>query len=354
MKNLSLIPIICVTIWGLSACQTSQQANSGSTNNNNSSQSAATLPGKGVKVRSGYLPRPLTGFVAQVVDIGLEKLGYQVETKPFQAPALVHLAVAQGDIDILPSHLANNQQVLFNKNGGEQKLEKVGTVVPSIVQGYRIDKKTADSYKITSLAQLKDPKLAKLFDSDGDGKANLIGCSVGGPCEMVVDYQIKAYGLENTVEHDKVNIAALDAQVMSRYQQGKPVLYLDSVPGNPLNAKLKSDKDVVWLTVPSTALPKELSNFTEKDTTYEGKNLGFIVDRFTVLGNKKFLDANPVAKRWFEQVQIPDRDIVELQQVMLKEGDSPKDIRRHAENWINTNQAQFDRWLEESKKAAKS
>ncbi len=33
--------------------------------------------------------------------------------------------------------------------------------------------KTAEKYKITNVEQLKDPKIAKLFDSNGNGKADL-------------------------------------------------------------------------------------------------------------------------------------------------------------------------------------
>ncbi|OLT68771.1 hypothetical protein BI334_30540 [Moorena producens 3L] len=32
--------------------------------------------------------------------------------------------------------------------------------------------------------QLKNPKIAKLFDSDGDGKANLTGCNPGWGMEL--------------------------------------------------------------------------------------------------------------------------------------------------------------------------
>ncbi|MFP1591885.1 hypothetical protein ACLB1M_20810 [Escherichia coli] len=37
-----------------------------------------------------------------------------------------------------------------------------GVFVNGAAQGYLIDKKTADQYKITNIAQLKDPKIAKL------------------------------------------------------------------------------------------------------------------------------------------------------------------------------------------------
>ncbi len=70
-------------------------------------------------------------------------------------------------------------------------------------QGYLIDKKTADQYKITNIAQLKDPKIAKLFDTNGDGKADLTGCNPCWGCEGAINHQLAAYGLTNTVTHNQ-------------------------------------------------------------------------------------------------------------------------------------------------------
>ncbi len=77
------------------------------------------------------------------------------------------------------------------------------------MQGFQIDKKTADKYKITNLEQFQDPKIAQQFDSDGDGKANLVGCNPGWFCESMIDHHIEAYGLQDTVEHDRGQYLAL-------------------------------------------------------------------------------------------------------------------------------------------------
>ncbi|NEQ63852.1 MAG: proline/glycine betaine ABC transporter substrate-binding protein ProX, partial [Moorea sp. SIO4A1] len=66
---------------------------------------------------------------------------------------------------------------------------------------------------------------------------------------------------------------------------------------------------------------------------------------------KKFLAANPVAKRWFELVQIPAEDI-NVESLKIKEGESSsEDINRHAKEWVEKNQELFDSWIEEAKKA---
>ena len=116
---------------------------------------------------------------------------------------------------------------------------------------------------------------------------------------------------------------------------------------------LKEGEDTIWLDVPFTSLPQELGKLTEKDTSTEGKNLGFPIERVRGLATKKFLAANPVAKRLFEQVEISVEDI-NAEEKRVYEGEKrPKDIRRHAQEWVNNHQQQVERWLQEAQKAAK-
>ncbi|VEC81611.1 L-proline glycine betaine binding ABC transporter protein ProX (TC 3.A.1.12.1) [Raoultella ornithinolytica] len=108
-----------------------------------------------------------------------------------------------------------------------------GVFVNGAAQGYLIDKKTAEQYHIKSIDQLKDPKIAKLFDTNGDGKADLTGCTPGWGCEAVINHQIDAYGLSKTVVHNQGNYAAMMADTIARFKEGKPVIYyhMDAVLG---------------------------------------------------------------------------------------------------------------------------
>lgn len=70
------------------------------------------------------------------------------------------------------------------------------------------------------------------------------------------------------------------------------------------------------------------------------------------MANKKFLESNPVAKRWFELVEIPVADM-NTESLRIKKGeDKEEDILRHAQEWIKNNQEKYDNWLEIAKKAA--
>ncbi len=50
----------------------------------------------------------------------------------------------------------------------------------------------------------------------------------GWGCEAVINHQIDAYGLSKTVTHNRGNYAAMMADTIARYKEGKPVLYYTS------------------------------------------------------------------------------------------------------------------------------
>ncbi len=331
------ISIVLALLVGVTGWQLMSQTNIKSTE--------ASLPGKGIVVRPTSGLETYGIFITEIVNIGLEKLGYEVKSqKQLNVPAM-HIAVSNGDLDFAGTHWEAAHQEFFDNNGGEEKLERLGTLISNSTMGYQIDKKTAEEYNITNLSQLQDSKIAQLFDSDGDGKANLIGCTAGWMCERVITHHLQAYGLEDTVEQIQGDYSALLADALVRYREGKPILFFAWKP-HWFASVLREGEDVEWLNVPFTSLVGTMENFTEKDTSFNGKNLGFPVDNVRILGNKKFLDTNPVAQNLFEQIEIP-LDDVNLQQEKVKNGENkPIDIRRHAQEWVASHQGLFDSWLE--------
>lgn len=314
------------------------------------SASAGDLPGKGVRVRPVDQGLIEEQFQYEVLIAGLEELGYKVEPILQMSEGVVtaHLAVGQGDAHFYavhwdPLHLAFYQKV------GSDKLEKVGLLTPGSLQGYLIDKKTADKYNITSVDQLKDPAIAKLFDADGDGKADLAGCTPGWGCERVIEHHLDAYDLRKTVNHNQGSYFPLIADTIARYKTGESILYYTWTP-LWVSGILVPGKDVEWLTVPFTSLPGER---TETDTTLpDGRNLGFAVNTVRVIANKRFMKDNPAAKRFFELAAISIDD-VNAENLLIRNGEkSKKDIKRHAQEWIAKHRAEFDNWIKEAIKAA--
>ena len=193
------------------------------------SVSAADLPGKGIAVQPVQSTISEETFQTLLVSKALEKLGYDVKEPREVDYNVAYTSIASGDATFIAVNWDPLHADQYKAAGGG-KFYREGVYVNGAAQGYLIDKKTAEQYHITNVEQLKDPKIAKLFDTNGDGKADLTGCTPGWGCEAVINHHIKAYGLSNTVEHNQGNYAAMIADTITRYKEGKPVLYYTWTP----------------------------------------------------------------------------------------------------------------------------
>ncbi len=311
---------------------------------------AVSLPGEGVSVQ------PLKSSIAEetfqtlLVMKALERLGYEVKPIKEIEYAAGHIAIGNGDATFLADHWDPLHIDFFNKAGGEEKLYREGIYSPRGLQGYLIDKKTADAHGIKSIGQLKDPEIAKLFDADGDGKADLTGCTPGWGCEKVIEHHLDAYHLRDTVTHNQGSYSAIIADTIARYRQGDAVFYYTWTP-YWVSGVLVPGKDVVWLQVPFSALPGERKDV---DTTLpDGSNYGFQANKQRIVANKAFTDAHPDAAKLFAVMRVSNNDI-SAQNLRMRDGEaSAKDIERHADAWIRANQAKFDGWIAEAMKAAR-
>ncbi|BCL73835.1 glycine betaine ABC transporter substrate-binding protein (plasmid) [Vibrio nigripulchritudo] len=311
---------------------------------------ADKLPGEGVTVQPVQSTVAEETFQTLIVNRALEALGYEVKETKEVDYNVAYTAIAKGDATFLAVGWFPLHADKYTKAGGDNKFYRQGQYVSGAAQGYLIDRKTADRYHITNIGQLSDPKIAQLFDADGDGKADLTGCNPGWGCEMVIEAQLNAFNLRKTVTHNQGNYAAIISDTISRYKKGDPILYYTWTP-YWVSGMLVPGKDVVWLEVPFSALPGERKKV---DTTLpNGKNYGFEMNAMQIVANKRFAQQNPAAAKLFEIMKLNIND-VSAQNMMMSQGKNRStDIGSHVDGWIKANQEQFDTWLEEAKKAAR-
>ncbi|MEN4928638.1 glycine betaine/L-proline ABC transporter substrate-binding protein ProX [Erwinia billingiae] len=311
---------------------------------------SATLPGKGVVVNAVQSSLPEETFQTELVNRALQALGYDVQPIKEVDYNVAYTAIASGDATYMAVNWDPLQKDMYASAGGDNKFYRQGTYIYGAAQGYLIDKKTADKYHLHDISQLKDPNIAKLFDADGDGKADLAGCNPGWVCGSVISTQIEAYGLSNTVVQNQGNYSAIIADTLTRFKAGKPVLYYTWTP-YWVSDELKPGKDVVWLTVPHSANPGSQKDL---DTTLpNGKNYGFPVNNEHIVANKAWAQANPAAAKLFAVMKLPLAD-VNAQNLRMHEGQgSSDDIDRHVDGWIASHQATFDGWVKQAAAAAK-
>ncbi len=319
---------------------------------------ADQMPGKGVKVQPARATWNTGYFQEALVRNGLKQLGYDVaDPKELQNP-LFYQSVMLGDVDYwangwFPNHVSQMPK------GSEERVEIVGYVVKAGgLQGYLVSKRDVEKYNIKSLDDFKRPEVMKAFDSNGDGKADLTACPPGWGCEKVITHHFDVYDLDNYINPIKAGYSASMADTLARYKAGEPIFFYTWAP-NWTIGMLKPGKDVMWINVPEIK-PRD-SQMAGKDrmtvsgiegAVTDSLKAGFVVSDIQVVANKKFLAANPAARKFFEVFTLPLSDI-NIQNTRMQDGEkSQADIERHAKEWISANQEKWNGWLEAARKAA--
>ena len=311
---------------------------------------AADLPGKGIQVLPLQSSLAAETFQTLLVTRALQKLGYDVlPIKEVDYP-IAHMAVASGDATFMANHWNPHHAEFYKSAGGDAKLSRKGVYSAGASQGYMIDRKTAEKYKITRLDQLTDPKLAKLFDANGDDKADLVGPSAGWGGEAVVEHQLNTFKLRDTVTYTQGNYPALIADTIARFKQGKPVLYYAWTP-YWLSKVLRPGRESVWLEVPFSAMPGVQAGTDTEQAN--GKNYGFPLNNEYIVANKLWAEKNPAAAKLFEVMVLPIGDISSQNSRMQDGENRQQDVKRHTDGWIKAHQKTFDGWIAQAMAAAK-
>jgi glycine betaine/proline transport system substrate-binding protein len=311
---------------------------------------ANQTPGEGVTVHPMKSSIAEETFQTEVINRALEELGYNVTPIEEVSYPVIYETMAQNsdsdDIYYLAVSWKPLHDNFYKKVGGDKKLYRKGTFIKGCAQGYLIDKKTAEKYDIKYINDLKDPKIAKVFDKDGDGKADLSGCNPGWGCEAVIEHQLDAFDLRDTIEHNQGEYSAIIADTITRYKKGESVLYYTWTP-YWVSGKLVPGKDVKWLQVTHTEHP------SEEDTSLpNGANYGFNVNNMHIVANKSVADKHKAAAKLFAVAKMDVNDI-SAQNMLMAQGQKSKEaIDKHVDSWIKANRETFDSWLKQARAAA--
>ena len=266
---------------------------------------------------SGYMQ---AAIYAQLI----EELGYEV-TDPAAAelrPYSFYPALAAGQYDLwangwFPLHDIYLEGENVTGQAVDLPIEPVGwQVADGATDGLMIDKATADSMGINSMDGVAAN--AGLFDNDGDGKADLIGCNVGWGCETSINEQIADESWGTSVEQMSGDYDNLAQGVVAKVSAGEPALFYAWTP-NWTNTVLVAGDNAVWLQS--------------------------AVNDIRAVANTDFLDANPAIRGLLEVVAIPLSDIAAQNAKMVAGDYTEADVEADAQAWIANNRDKVDSWL---------
>ena len=312
------------------------------------SDATAQEPGEGKTIEMARATWDTGWFQAELYKQMFEQLGYEVSSvKTLDNPPF-YQAVGQGDIDLW----VNGWFPLHNtyRDNFEDGASIVGYVAQGgALQGYLVDKKSAEQYGITSIDDFKKPEIKEAFDSNGDGKADLVACPPGWGCEEKIAKDLDDLELRDHINPIKAGYSSSMADALGRYKQGDPILFYTWTP-NWTVGLLEPGEDVVWI---------EMPNATDETTVADVPGcvnnpcaLGWEANDIRPVANDAFLEENPAVKTLLEEARLPILDIFAQNAKMNDGEDSPEDISRHASEWIENNSDLVNGWLEAARSAA--
>jgi glycine betaine/proline transport system substrate-binding protein len=276
-------------------------------------------------------------FQAEVYKQALEKMGYKVAEPKAMKPSVFYVAAAAGDLDLWVNGWFGTHDTYIKESRG--KVKAVGNVMSKGgLQGYLIDKKSADKYGIKSVMDIK--KHAKQFDSNNDGKADMVACPPGWGCEKQITKHFAELGLGDFINPVQADYSASMADAIAKFKNGKSVLFYTWTPNWTVGA-LELGKDIVWIEVPYS----QTKSVKVPNATKSKINMGFGADDIRPAANVDFLKANPKVEKMLKKASIPLADVAAQNMKMNKGEKSEKAIKKHASAWIKANQSTFDSWL---------
>ncbi len=290
-------------------------------------------------------------FQAEVVTQLLAELGYVIDGPATYSNDDFYASVQAGDVDLwvngwFPLH----DQLL---GGDADGARAVGFEVRGgALQGYLADTASIEAAGITTLADLADPGIAAIFDDDGDGRADLIGCNLEWACHAIVEHHLEAYGLTDTVEQVSADYGPLMEAAVRRQADGLPILYYTFTP-NWTTGVLVPGSDVAWIPAPFPSLPPDIAR-QEEATVIDGISgcladpcaMGFPPNDIRAVANGELLDEQPAIATLLDRLAIPLADISAQNALMFKGEDSEPDIEAHAATWISDNRDAVESWLD--------
>ncbi len=287
-------------------------------------------------------------FQMLIVNEVLRKMGHEVVSTNDVNYNIAYQTIANNANSDDVYYLAGMWDPLHNEKFnavGSDKIVKYSNFISNCAQGYLIDKKTAEKYNIKYYNDLKKPEIAKLFDLNGNGKADLTGCNAGWGCEKVIEHQLDAYNLRDTVEHNQGEYSALIANTLANYKIGKSILFYTWTP-YWVSGKLVPGKDVVFLQVTHSANPN-----TASTKLSNGADYGFNVNHQKIVSNASTKTKHKDIAKLFDIIKINVNDVSGENMLMANGQNKEKDIKKHAQSWLKKNETKVNAWVKEAKAA---
>lgn len=303
---------------------------------------AATAADAQTKVRIGDLnwtgPQATAAVIKAIIETRLKGEAEIVQGLSDQAIIAEGMDKGDGSVDVYTELWMPNQQAIWDKyiEGAKSVAHNkpyVGTeklFVPAYV---------AD--RVKSIENLKDPQVAAMFDSDGNGKGEYWPGDAAWKSTKLWQVKFRDYGLAELWEPAVYSDATLKTQLEAAYTAQKPILFYYWTP-EWLHAAYKLQA----LEGEPAPTPDCMSLKLDQDDWLAASKFNCAhADSAVYIAYSKSLETrNPAVAKFLSQIQL---DPAVVNQWILKIGRDGQKPQEVAEAWVNdpANAATIDAWV---------
>ncbi|NBA98322.1 ABC transporter substrate-binding protein [Pseudomonas sp. R5(2019)] len=283
-------------------------------------------------------------FITETLRVIVEK-GYDLPTDTLPGTTItLETALAKNDIQVIAEEWAGRSPV-WVKAEAEGKVVALGDTVKGATEGWWVPEYVIKGDPARGIKPLA-PNLRSVWDlaqykgvfkdPEAPGKGRFLNSPIGWTSEIVNAQKLKAYGLSDSyVNFRSGSGAALDAEISSSIQRGKPVLFYYWSP-TPLLGRFK----LVQLQEPpfdaqAWSTLTDASNPNPKPTRSLPSKLSIGV-------SKPFTQQYPQLVSFFAKVELP---IDPLNKALAHMSEHHQPPRQAAEAFLKANPQLWQGWV---------
>ena len=297
--------------------------------------------------------------IQSVLQVVMERhLDVEVEiVQADQAVMMKSMDKGKGGIDVhpdlwMPSH--NDKWVKFIASGSRETV-RVNQQPYRGQNGFFIPGYIQDQHKIHSVSDLLDPKVAELFDNDGDGKGDFWPGAPGWNGANVHQVKAKSYGFDKNFKAFHVSDPIFKAQLKNAYRKKKGLLFFGWTPDwihNQYDLRMLEEPAFDGYAMPSKQQdplykpggcwnmyqPKEAEDWLEKSSI----QCAWPAAKVYVAYSSSLEQRAPKVASFLSQVSFDPSDIGQWILQIGKEKQDPVEV---AEQWVDANPDKVQQWL---------
>ena len=277
---------------------------------------------------------------AEIIKVVLEdNLGLEVEIQNGTNP-IVFEAMDKGSMHVHPEVWLPNQQNLYNTYVVEKETVVMNPNAVISFQGICVPTPIAEEFGVKKISDLTDPKIAKIFDRDGDGKGDLWIGATGWASTNVEKIRAKSYGYDQTLDLKEMDETLAMSELDAATTQGRAIV---TSCYNPHYMFVKYDLTVLeepahdpdkWTVLQPTDDPDWLA----KSSAGVAWNDSKVYISFA----KSLLTDQPDAASILSKI---DLDVLQVSDMVYQITENNMDFDDYARKFVDENKDQVDSWL---------